>query len=303
MLECPTNLWKPFILFFVSAVLLLSSHAEAKTSFEGVAFLAAHSEKAPCKRMLKALRPLQNPAIQTLWGTFGSSMKCLNRFTYQFRDRPHLVAVNLLNGSCIRRGGDRFCYQGEPFKVNATQFNRLMQRMRPKTVRTLSRRTSRVRKRFERIMTDNTKLRLHPVLEDDLTNRAFRNLVGVVKNEWPYQIFRSANSQNRKLGGASGIELHNFGVFGALSAFPKASWSNDGISISGCSSGTSGGFQASADASQVRGAVTSARAIGSDVFLWCAGWQGLTDNFRAPRERVMAFQRSDIFLIRNLLRE
>jgi hypothetical protein len=266
--------------------------------FEGVAVLAMKKKGFPCQRLNKALKNKQRPAVQVLWGTFGNSTQCLRRFVHRFKDRPHLVAINISNGSCRRFNR---CGTGEIWpSASLSQEREWLKRGKTKP---FVRRAKRVRKRLERLKNDNTTLRLYPQLEDNWSNREFYTAATAIEREWPHEIYRSAIVKHGTMLGYFGLELHGLGVFERLARANKASWSNDGISVNGCSSGPSGTFANSIDPSQMRGAITSARAVGSDVFLWCARWQGYSDNFKPPREREISFQRSDVLLIKNLLKD
>jgi hypothetical protein len=277
------------LIAFLLAFLPLSAKAQP---FEGISILAAHSNKFQCRRALRTIRHFEAPAIQTLFGTFGNSMKCVKRFTDQHKDKPHNVAINMGNGSCRRFNR---CYRGDWLRhMSVQRFERANRRMRPAHRNRVHRRVLNIRHRIEQASNEQTVITLFPELEDNLSNRAYRNLVAAIREVWPYEIYR--NSYRRfGIGGGDGVEFHGV-LNGDLRAahIGKCSWSNDGNDIiSGPNSYTE---------AQMLNRIGTARANNCRIYLWRASWQGWNPyKFKRPRSRDFEFRKSDIFLIRNLL--
>ena len=259
--------------------------------------LASHNPAFPCVRAIQAVRNQPRPAMQTLYGTFGRSWRCQRRFAHRFRDRPHLIAVNVLNGPNRRR---QRLFQGELApRQNIGQFNQNVKR-RIRLLGAYERRVDRIYNRMAAIENENTSFRIYPELEDNLDDRAFNVLANASWRRQDVEIWRSAFRTTG--GGWDGIELHGFGrVLNQLAEYSgECSWSNDGIGI--LTDRAIRGLSY-AKVPEVRGAVERLRKYHCDVFLWRFGWQGIEGpNFVRPDRRRFEFPRSDIILIRQLLR-
>ena len=286
------------LLFSAAAFTLSLQIAEAeKVRYEGVSALAAHSQRFPCKRVIKSLQLVPAPAVQTLYGTFGRSFRCLRRFAHKFRDRPHLIAVNVLNGPNRRRNALK---QGELLpNLNTQQFLSAVLR-RKRAVFLYEKRLERIAVRLRSLANENTVFRIYPELEDNLTNRAFNVLAEIGSDE--FAIWRSGLRSTG--GGWSGIELHGFDdrVLGKLAQNRgSCSWSNDGVGIL-----TDRNFPGLdyVSVQTLRSTVAGLRANNCDVFLWNFAWQGIrSSRFVEPLRRTHEFSRSDVILVRGILKK
>jgi hypothetical protein len=150
--------------------------------FEGLSALAAMSPKfnrdqaggdpSPCSQLVRALWHVPKPALQVLWGTFGSDTECVERFAYAFSDRPRLVEVHLLNGPCIRNNR---CGAGEPFRNHTVSWlNRQLEKRNPKVMKALKARIEEVRSVAEILRGIDARVAVSTGLETNYSRKAIK---------------------------------------------------------------------------------------------------------------------------------
>jgi len=268
-------------------------------AYTGVSLLAIQSQNYPVRPLFRSLKDVSCPGLQFLWGTFGTRMRGIRRFTERYESEPHLLAVNATNGSCERWNR---CGVGEWRPGMSLQRKRRgLRQNQPRIMNSLVRRVQRIRNRLEAVANENTTLRLYIQLEDNWSNREYRNAYQAVREVWPYEIYRSG-IKRRGVMGSDGLELHGVtGLWRNLRNTPAGcSWSNDGIDLN---TGDGWLYGDSVSPSRMLRAIRRARREGCDVFIWKASNQGLSSNFIQPRLRSMSFTQADADLFNALIKE
>ena len=96
-------MWRSLLL--LCALFLFESVTTAQP-FKGVTVLAVMHPKFPCKQLLVAMEPVEQPAIQILLSTFGKSFECVAKFLQ--RSKGAALFVHPFNNTCTRSG--RRCF-------------------------------------------------------------------------------------------------------------------------------------------------------------------------------------------------
>lgn len=243
---------KHLLSFWVLIFLSSGSLAMAEVRFEGLTVLAAMHEKFPCGRLVNTLKHLPHPAIQVLWGTFGTDTRCLRRVMSKFRDRQHLIEIHLSNHTCRPSRGRR-CFSGEVHGPTA-----------------FDERLKEVIQFFSTYGNSNTVTVLTAALEDEFTDRQFRFYQKMILARWS-----GLTARNSLLGGnyrpANFSESHS----------PDATRA-ELVSLDGNLHMTE---------TQVRRFVLKQRARRKvrALYLWRCEWQGGCGKFIPPRKREFEF--------------
>ncbi len=194
----------------VIALLFLSltlSYEDASASeFTGFAAFAAMNPRFPCNAYLRSQETAKRPAMAIVWGTFGYSPECVARYLERFRDRPHLLQIHLSNEVCRR---NKRCRENEiEPKLTMRQYNQLLDRRDPNIINQLLERLQLIRAFTNTVKNGNTTLILSAGLEDNYSASAFRNLLGLLREEWPGMISRNPLRPSAGRMGADFIEAH-----------------------------------------------------------------------------------------------
>lgn len=159
-----------------------------------------------CSRVIRSLKDVPKPAIQVVFGTFGTETGCLSRFTRRFARRPHLVQLHFSNETCRPYPGR--CGDGEFFRrLSPRAYEQLL--LAGDEIPTLQARLSRILAVADAIRGAKTRLALSLGLEHDFSDRAARRLLGQVRKGWPYAVVFNARDNHRPRGVARvRAELH-----------------------------------------------------------------------------------------------
>jgi len=156
---------------------LLVSNARAQ-NYQGISAYAAMSPRFPCDEWLKLEDNATYPAMAVVWHIFGDDQSCIVKFLDRYKDKPHLLQIHLSGKNC--RWEDAPC----PYSDAA------LREMSPAT-------EARIRERFlgldamiVQYATAYTRIIISPLLEDDVSETAFRNLTAVVRSNLPYDVAR-----------------------------------------------------------------------------------------------------------------
>lgn len=168
--------------------------------------LAAQSPKFPCSRAIRLLNQSPRPAISVLWGTFGSSLRCLQAFTATNVHRPHLLHVHFSNEACRR---NKRCQSEELFPgTSVKDYNSLLRDNPAQAYATIGPRTQEIKQALESISNKNTILMLSTGLEDNYTPKAYEAIYKMIRSVWPYLMNRNPLSLQATPGAAVFLEHH-----------------------------------------------------------------------------------------------
>ena len=281
------------------AMLAVLSRQTYAQSFQGIAIYPALNNSFPCASALKSLNGLSSPGISVLWGTFGSSVACVKKFTSKFADTSHLVQIHLSNETC--RYHHR-CYGGELYgQFSRGGYNRLLNLMRPGTKLKIQSRVRSILRKFQAASNPNTTLLLSLGLEDMYRGAAVTNLRDAVLEIWPYQISRSHKfkpiSDND---GTQYQELHGSKLVN-LPSDTNCIVNPDGTDID---LGRGAQLKNRLSPSQTAQWINNGKDLCKIVFLWRAQWQDSHDKkFIEPMRRTFQFPSFDIRAIQKLLND
>lgn len=190
---------------FLIMLVLVPASAQA-SEYRGVMALAAMHPKFPCDSVLRVLDNASKPAMSVLYGTFGTSTKCINKFLSRYADRPHLLNIYFEN-STARRNRKMFAGEMAP-SYTVAGLNRALERNSSLIDRSVLRRLNRVLALpIER--NANTAFALTVGLEDNYSSAAWRRLSSRIAPRWPGLLFRnSVNDRNNYAPLAHGVDRH-----------------------------------------------------------------------------------------------
>lgn len=268
----------------------------------GVCLFAAMHAEFPCKRVDEMLEGIKRPAISVLVGTFGNRKKCVSSL---FEKYPELTAQFHLSNEVARRKSNM--YRGELLRgMDVEHYNKALERMAPSAVRSVTRRVKALRTFVEAHKTEHHRLILSTGLEDKFTRRAVRNLIKIIKRNWPYAISRNPvdvrkTSRNFRGARVDFIELH--GIHLRIPEPARTIISNDGTDLD-FGEGDRGNLN-SIRIPDLQSVYRKYREGGSIVLAWFGSSQGLfTNSQRAPkpRRRAISVSRRQSKLVNRLLR-
>lgn len=197
-------------MFFYIIILLLTfayTIEDAQASeFTGLAAFAAMNPRFPCDAYLRSQSSAPRPGMVVVWGTFGYDATCVARFIERFSDRPHLLQIHLSNEVCRR---NKRCKE---FEVrphwNIRRYNQALDSKDSQLFAELTARVQFIRHFVETLQTSNTTVVLSAGLEDNYSISAFRNLLELLRAEWPGLISRNPLRPESGRLGADFIEAH-----------------------------------------------------------------------------------------------
>ena len=270
------------------------------TKLRGVSFLAAQHKDFPAKRAFnKVFCDIENPALAFLWGTFGIRTDIIKRF---YRCAENGVLQVYISNEVGRRKNT--LYKGE-FKRrwSVHKYNQKLEKMSFLTKRAIHRRVRRIVRACEPHMQGGDVLLLCTGLEDNMTNKAARNLVEAIREITPHEIVRNpvGNNPQQSRAGADYLELHD--AKPGVVLHRAGVWSNDGVDID---YGQPRPLPNHVSASSMRTALRQSRTINGARYLWIAEQQGLYgDSAHAgrPRSRRIRVTNQSLDLINSLLKE
>lgn len=268
----------------VNKIALASALLAARSlyAYDGISTFSSMSPRFPCEKVLSFTDTLKRPAMNALWGTFGSDLSCLQNFTQRNAYRPHLVQFILTNESC--RYFSR-CFAGELARGLGTKS--YSARLAKRNAKLLSEVRVRVRSILDAadiIGTPNTRFVLSIGLEDRLSEQAASVLIETVLEIWPYEISRNTlKYQQRMDARVSFVESHSL-----RPRCTKATIANNDGNVLSISKSSE--YRKSTDNCGV-------------VFLWMPKLQGIqSTKFIRPRHRSFKFPNGDVVLARKFFK-
>lgn len=270
-------------------LLLLIGEARA----DGVSYLAMLHRDFPCREALRVFRGLEHPALSVLWGTFGRNPTCLKRFL--MRHPEGTVIIHFSNEACRR---NRRCKAGELFKsFSIAKYNRRLERRPNRLRRRRNLRLAAIKRAIAMEGSGRARIILSAGLEDNLSCKAVKSLVKILREGWQYEILRNPMASYRYCG-ADLLELHG------KSPDPGANvWSNDGINIY-LNNSERGEYRPDLRAKQMLAEVGRERAANTILLYWFATSQGLSGGtqFIAPRQRSFVVDPGVVHILNKRLR-
>lgn len=160
------------------ALALFAAPSVVHAQYQGMSAYAAMSPRFPCDQWLQLEDHASKPAMAVVWHIFGDDQACIVKFLKRYEHKPHLLQIHLSGKNC--RWEDAPC----PYSDAA------LREMSPAT-------EARIRERFlgldamiVQYATANTRILISPLLEDNVSDDAFRNLTAVIRSNLPYDIVR-----------------------------------------------------------------------------------------------------------------
>ncbi len=270
-------------------LLLLIGEARA----DGVSYLALMHPDFPCREALKVFRGVEAPALSLLWGTFGRDLSCYRRFISRHPDAT--VIIHFSNEACRRWGR---CKAGELFKpFSIAKYNRRLISRPNRLRRRLNLRLAAIKRAIAMEGSGRARIILSAGLEDNLSCKAVKSLVKILREGWGYEILRNPMADTRRCG-ADLLELHG----------PKPNphadvWSNDGINLY-TSAADRTEYRPDVDAREMLTSSARKRAGTALLLYWFATSQGLSGGtqFIAPRQRSFVVDPGVVHILNKRLR-
>jgi hypothetical protein len=261
-----------------------------------------------CGELLKVFDGIKEPRLAVLWRTFAppSQDKCVKRFLWRFRDKPHTLAIHFQNGPG-RRNRRLSGYELLP-RQSVEEQNKALERRDRNTLRTITREAARIVAWVEERATASTSIELSTGLEDNYTNKAFRVLVHALKKTVPetWELYRNPVGENEEpftYFGASFIELHGYRPRWKRNTTKqgRCSYSNDGIDID---LGSNRPIEPYVFLPEMRSFIRRARSNNCRTWIWWGAVQGLKGGrgFTNTRGRDLRVFPSDITELNIFLR-
>lgn len=170
----------------ILAMLPLGIYAQVNNHY-GAAYFALLSPRFDCTKALEVYDGLPEANTAVLWGTFGSSLKCLKKFAAI--EKPKILIVHFSNESCRRLNR---CSEGEFLPaLNPREYERALIKNRPSTQRKIAKRANAIKAALEGL---NIELVfLSTGLESDFNETAAENLALDLHATTGYEIINNPN--------------------------------------------------------------------------------------------------------------
>jgi len=165
--------------------MLLSAADASAAPYKGYSAFAATSNNFPCSRYLHVANKARKPVMSVLYGTFGYSFSCVNKFIRRVRNKRHMVQVHIDNWPRRRTGQLK---SGEIFpNYGVRAYNKLIEAgfVDPRYEKRILHILSSVKK------SRKTRLVITTGLEDNLTPAAYKRVYETIRKHWPYEIARN----------------------------------------------------------------------------------------------------------------
>ncbi|MBD1999228.1 hypothetical protein H6G00_21865 [Leptolyngbya sp. FACHB-541] len=298
-----------FLSFLCTALLIFAASPSganpsdaSSEPYIGLSAFAAMNPSFPCDSWLRTTRGLNKPAMAVLWGTFGNSGACMERFLYQNRNRPHLLEIHFSNQTCLEVEDGRRCEDGELLRFNERRQPANTQDFNQEVLQNPALQ-NRIRDRIRRInqwlithKNSNTKAVVSLGLEDEYSLEAFEKIVNLfqeVNRETPLdfetvrspEIYEYSLEAARFAGYTGYLELHpgsptetpdlsQYPIWTPPDGQPPAKPTYCITNLDGVSTPRDGGVSKSVSFEQAKGFITRHHDCMA-VFLWHAPLQGL----------------------------
>lgn len=292
-------------MFRIIALILAVAVSQARAEGYGVSYFAcAAFTDRQLERALDVFEGVSDPTLTVLYGTFGNVRKCINRFDERFGSDSSKIIIHSSNETCRRF--ERFCAVGEVNRhLRADEYNKKLQHRKKRVLRSIKRRGNSIARLLESSSL-KSQILITTGLEDNFTNRAYRQVIRQLKNsDLKFQNVSwirnpvSATARGVSSRGADFIELHT-----ANPSFDtrRCMYSNDGIDID--FGRRYEPLRGSKPFQQLRAIFKKFRRDCGFVSVW---WntQGIRREgpFIAPRRRTFNIRRRDVRAVNKFIKE
>lgn len=172
-------------------LIVLLSTTVAAADFDGLSAFASTANRYPCNRALAIMKQAKHPAMAILYGTdWGNNndYECAKRFLSTI-SKPRLLQVHFSNEAGRRK---RKLGVGDVFPQDSvSRLNERYEEMDQETALIVAERVKEIRFKFEPYCLEDCQLALSTGLEDNYSLLAYRNLLGVIQDNWPYLVVRN----------------------------------------------------------------------------------------------------------------
>jgi lysophospholipase L1-like esterase len=275
-----------------------AAHTQSTAKNVGVAYFSILSPDFPCAQALSVFETGAEPALATLWGTFGKDTSCLSQWFETAPTKRHILEIHPWNGPCIR---NKRC---EPHELGAglsiKEFNRKVEQGDQELIRAITERIREIKTSVEKLARPSDELILSTGLEDNYSPAAFEKILRLVKENWPYKIVRNPVGDLKKRGynGADYIELH--GHKPAFGPNDPCIANLDGTDIN--FPHRPGTDPKPISWQETREYVERYSKQCRLTFVWSGAWQGLFGkSFQPPSARSFKVEEADVTRIKELL--
>lgn len=196
--------------------------------YTGISAYASMHPEFPVGRFLRQFPDdIKYPAISVLSGSFGWDSQIIERFVKKFADRPHLIEIFLANGCARRRGQKEAGSLASEYSIAA--FNRALTNGEKRLREKVARRITKIQKHIFSYGNPNTRFVLALELEDNMSDAAAENFVGLVRKLVPtIPVLRNPLKSSASQGSADYFERHA----GGWSSLKRGMFYNmDGLSV------------------------------------------------------------------------
>lgn len=256
----------------------------------GVSYFAMQAKSFPCEEALSVFRGVEVPATAVLWGTFGSERTCLKKYLKLGQRR--ILEIHPTNEAGRRNRRSQIGDLLPGYTVE--QLNRALERGSRTVILAFKRRVSRIDSFLKRYADYTTEAILSTGLEDNYTEKAFRRVLGIVK-QYGYAVARSKVGHSR----SDGVDFNEY--HGVLTSAPAPCIFNfDGTDIR--TDLGRWGYSNSVSLSRAKELLRKARKC-RVAFLWEASAQGIEgERFIKPRERSFRTSRKGRRIFNSIIR-
>jgi hypothetical protein len=307
------------------------AHAQVQGPVVGVSYLAASAfTKGECDKALAVYDNTGSTGVGLafLWGTFGDSKACVNRFLQRFSGTGREVRLHIYATNETCRRAPRYCETDREVShwLPAAQYNRAWEQGEVVVKRELIERLREVARYVDAVQArhPDVSITVSTGLEDNFTAPVARAIVRTYQRVLggKVAIVRNQNTNEARglaeLGGSSRVDAYE--LHSIESRFQRTRptkrgaaclWGNDGYDIRFTRELPGGGFTSS-NRRGLRNAISESYAeiLGAryresdcEVWLW---WntQGIDESAKrwvAPSERSFRVYRSDVIAARKVL--
>ena len=262
-------------------------------AFLGIAIYAAQNKEFPCKNAIRSLSGLHEPAISILWRSFGHSNSCIRSFADNSYNKTHLIVIHSSNEWCRRH---LLCTKQDFLpKLSVKLLNKALEEKDFLVLEAYKKRFLNIQKQLDSIINPNTQVLISTGLEDNYTQKAFRNLKKALRVivKPPYELIRNpvANINSYNL-----IELHG----NVRKAASNKLVSLDGLSITSHKRFNRDFF---IGLPETKSFIKRHRKNSFAVFLWKRQWQGVRRSFVPPIRRKFRFTKADVLTVKSLFKD
>jgi hypothetical protein len=172
-----------YLLFALAVLDATLTYAQSKAVYNnlGTGYYGMLSDNWNCDAVLKADEKRKDIKLSVLWNTFGNNTACLAK--YLSTKSVSSLEIHLINEVCVRHNS---CGSYEFLSgLTASQYNSLLISKDSSLVTKLQNYISKPSAFITSALSSSTQCYINPGLESNLTNKAAKNLIEIVKPYFP----------------------------------------------------------------------------------------------------------------------